>query len=121
MYTCCPRNISANPSLLSMIWLVNWALDLLLFLIRRLTKLLLQQVLQYTLTLHTIHLHHTGLNEKMENMTFCSSTNDDVTLNGDKPTEKKILSSDEAIVRAMTGANKVIVFTNAHLSNTTFN
>ena len=54
-------------------------------------------------------------------MTFCSSTNDDVTLNGDKPTEKKILSSDEAIVRAMTGANKVIVFTNAHLSNTTFN
>ena len=104
-----------------MIWLVNWALDLLLFLIRRLAKLLLQQVLQYTLTLHTIHLHHTGLNEKMENMTFCSSTNDDVTLNGDKPTEKKILSSDEAIVRAMTGANKVIVFTNAHLSNTTFN
>ena len=121
MYTCCPRNISANPNLLPMIWLVNWALNLLLFLIRRLTKLLLQQVLQYTLTLHTIHLHHTGLNEKMENMTFCSSTNDDVTLNGDKPTEKKILSSDEAIVRAMTGANKVIVFTNAHLSNTTFN
>ena len=121
MYTCCPRNISANQNLLLMIWLVNLALDLLLFLIRRLTKLLLQQVLQYTLTLHTIHLHHTGLNEKMENMTFCSSTNDDVTLNGDKPTEKKILSSDEAIVRAMTGANKVIVFTNAHLSNTTFN
>ena len=104
-----------------MIWLVNWALELLIFLIGRLTRLLPQQVLQYTLTLYTIHLHHTGLNEKMENMTFCSATNDDVTSHGDKPAEKKILSSDEAIVRAMTGANKVIVFTNAHLSNTTFN
>ena len=88
---------------------------------RRLTRLLLQQVLQHTLTSYTIHLHHTGLNEKIENMTFCSSTNDGVTSHGDKPKEKEILSSDEAIVRVMSGANKVIVFTNAHLSNTTFN
>ena len=47
--------------------------------------------------------------------------NDDVTSHGDKPIEKEILSSDDAIVRAVAGANKVIVFTNANLSNTTFN
>ena len=57
---------SIDWDLLPMIWLVNAALDIILFLIRRLTKLLLHQILQYTLTLHTIHLHHTGLNENGE-------------------------------------------------------
>ena len=84
-----------------------------------------------TLYTYTIHLHYTGLNGQMENLTFCPTTTDVTcptttevacpTTNGDKPREKEILFDNEGILRAVASANKVFVFTNSNLSNTTFN